>query len=90
MVEFALCANGPQVSERDVFGDGKPQAGAAGFTGASLVDAIEALEEPRQVFGRDAGAEVANVKFDAALAIPRTQDDLPAGGGILHRILNQV
>jgi len=68
MVEFTLCANGAQVSERDVFGDGKSQAGTAGFTGSGLIDSVEALEEAWKVFRGDAGAEVSNVKFNAALA----------------------
>lgn len=68
MVEFTLCANGAQVSERDVFGDGKSQAGAAGLTGSGLIDSVEALEKAWKVFRGDARAEVSNVKFNAALA----------------------
>ena|SRR5580700_6260717 len=78
------------MSEGDVFGDGKSQAGAAGLTGSGLIDSVEALEEAWKVFRGDARAEVADIKFDAALAITSAQNDLSAGCGILHRILNQV
>ena len=39
----------------DVFDDGEAQAGAAEVATASLVDAVEALEEPGQVLSSDAG-----------------------------------
>src|SRR5256885_3950584 len=46
-----------------------PQAGAAEFARAGLVDAIEALEDARQVGGRDADAGV--LHLDVAMAVER-------------------
>ena len=51
----------------DVFGDGEAEAGAARFAGAGFIDAIEAFEEARKVLGRNAGAEITDIKFDAAV-----------------------
>src|SRR5262245_37987406 len=48
------------VREREVFDDGESEAGAAGFARARFVDAVETLEDARQVFGRNAGAGVAH------------------------------
>src|SRR5882724_2035659 len=44
----------------DMFDDRKSKARAAGLTGASLVDAVEALEDARQVIAWDADAIVRN------------------------------
>src|SRR5258708_37218118 len=66
VAEFAFGADGAAVGEHDVFGDGETEAGAAGFAGAGLVDAVEALEEAGQVLGGNAGAEILHIKFDAA------------------------
>src|SRR3954469_17275134 len=57
VAEFAFGADGAAVGEHDVFGDGQTEAGAAGLAGAGFVDAVEALEETRQMLGGDAGAE---------------------------------
>ena len=65
MVEFAFGADGAAVGEHDVLGDGEAEAGAAGFAGTRFVDAIEAFEKARQMFGGDAGAEILHIEFDA-------------------------
>ena len=65
MVEFALRANGAAVRQHDVFGDGQPQSGAAGFAGAGFVDPVEALEQAIQMLGRNTGAKILNIEFDA-------------------------
>ena len=44
----------------DVLDDGQPQPGAALLAARLDIDAVEALGEPRQVLGGDAGAEVAD------------------------------
>src|SRR2546430_14655099 len=46
--------------------NGEAQAGAAGLPGARLVDPVEALEDAVEVFGGDAGAEVADAELDGA------------------------
>ncbi len=42
----------------DVFDDGEPEAGAVLGAALSRVDAIEALGQSRQMFRRDAAAEI--------------------------------
>src|SRR5258707_5428387 len=63
MVQFALGADRSTVGQHDVFGDGQPQAGAAGFARAGFIYAIKAFEKPGQVFRWNAGAEIAYVEF---------------------------
>ena len=94
MVEFAFGADGAAVGERDVFGDGQSEAGAAGFTGTGFVDAVEAFEQARQVFGGDAGSEILNVEFDSefdsAPGGAGAEGDASAGTSVFHGIVNQV
>ena len=75
MVEFAFGADGASMGEHDVFGDCQSQAGAAGFAGTGLVDPVEALEQSREVFGGDAGAEIPHVEFNSMRRRTSTQDD---------------
>src|SRR6266576_6699081 len=63
VVQFAFCANGSLMGQHDVLGDGEAEAGAAGFAGACLVHAIEALEQARQVLGGDSRSEVTHVEL---------------------------
>ena len=51
----------------DVLDDGQPQAGAARFATPRPVDAVEALEDPRQMLAADAAAVVANADLDLVL-----------------------
>ena len=74
----------------DVFRDGKAEAGASGFAGTGLVDAVETFEETGQVFRGNAGAEILHVEFDATLVGAGTQDDAAAGASVLHGIVDQV
>ena len=46
--------------------DGQAEAGAAGGAGARIVDAVEAFEDEREMFGRDAGAAILHADFDFA------------------------
>jgi hypothetical protein len=78
------------VGEHDVFGDRETQAGAPGFAGASFVHAIEAFEQPREVFGSDAGAEVLHEEFHAAGSGAGAKDDASASSPILEGIINQI
>src|SRR5438128_1197853 len=90
VVEFALGADGASVGQHDVLGDGEAQAGASGFAGAGFVDAVEAFEEARDMFGGNAGAEILHVEFDAAEGGTRAQDDASAGAAVLHGIVDKV
>ena len=50
----ALDGDPAAVDLRDVLDDRQPQPGAAQVAAARLVDAVEPLEQPRQVLRRDA------------------------------------
>ena len=56
--ELALDVDLAAVVLDDVPDDGEAEPGAAGRARASLVDAVEALEDPRHLVGRDADALV--------------------------------
>ena len=51
VAELAFGVNRSTVRAHDVLGDGEAKAGASGLTRAGFIDAIEAFEEARQVFG---------------------------------------
>src|SRR5258707_580634 len=78
------------MGEHDVLGDGEAQSGAARFAGAGFVDAIEALEQARQMFGSDAGAEVANVELDTVIGSTRAQYDALARASVFHSVLDEI
>ena len=90
MSEFAFGTDGATVGQHDVFGDGEAEAGAAGFAGASFVDAIEALEETRKVLRGNAGAEIPHTEFDRARNRAGSEDDASAGSTVLQGIVDQV
>src|SRR5579864_3255778 len=73
-----------------MFGDGEAETGASRFAGAGFVDTVEALEQARQVFGGNAGAEIADVELDAAFYRPRAQQDSLSRACVLHRVLDQI
>src|SRR5579885_3256269 len=45
---------------QDVLDDGEPEPRAAGGARAALIDAVEALREPRDMLGRDADAGISD------------------------------
>src|ERR1700721_2553193 len=90
MVELAIGANGATVREHDMLGDREPQPSSSRFAGASLVHAVEALKQARQMLERNTRAEIAHVKFNPAFGTPRAQHQPPARGGVLERIVDQV
>src|SRR5579864_9384920 len=90
MVELTFGANGAGMSEHDVFGDGKAKASASRFAGAGLIDAVEALEQARQMFGSDARTKVPHVKLDAAVQRASAQHDAIAGSCVLHSVFDEV
>ena len=57
----------PAVAHQDVFDDGEPKASATGHPRASAINTIEALREPRQMFGRDAFAVIPNREMQFGL-----------------------
>src|SRR5258708_6728291 len=68
--EFVLGGDRPAMGEDDMFRDGEAEAGASGLARAGFIHAIETLEEARQMFGGDAGAEILHIKFDAEFDSP--------------------
>ena len=58
--ELALGTNAPAVRFDQMAHDCKSKSGTAGIPGARPVDSVEALEDARQMLGRDADACVAN------------------------------
>ena len=78
----------------DVFDDGQSQAGAAGGSGAGLVDAKEAFEDALLVFLFDAQATVGDGDFDesAVRAAVEAAADGHRGArwGVGHRVVEQV
>ena len=52
------------VSLHHLLHDSQAQSGAAGGASAGGVDAIEAFEEVRQMFGRDANSGILHAYFD--------------------------
>src|SRR5208282_6627531 len=90
VVKLALGANRSPVCKNDMLGDGKSQPGAAGFPRARFIDAVETLKKAGQMFGRNAGAEVPDVEFDAVLCRAGSENDFLSRGRVLQRILDQV
>ena len=60
VIQFALGLDGSAVGANHVLHNGQAQSGAAGLAGAGFIDAVEALEEPRQVLAGNTLAEVAH------------------------------
>src|SRR4029079_17595352 len=80
----------PAVVRRHVAHDRQSEAGATGVATASLVDAVEALEDARLLARRDADALVGDHQLgEAAL---HAGADLHATSvlGVLHGVLDQV
>ena len=71
--------------------DGQPEPGAARLAAAGPVDAVEALEDPVEVAGRDADARVGDDAVDDTVR-RRCVDthDLAARLAVLHRVVDQV
>src|SRR6266850_2069127 len=72
----------------------QPQAGPTLRAALADVDAVEALGQPRQVLGRDAGTMVAHrdARFAHAIgALARAERDLDplVGGAVFQRVLEQ-
>jgi len=88
--ELTLGADGAAVCEHDVLGDGKAEAGASGLAGPGFIDAIEAFEQARKMFGGDAGTEILDEKFDSVRNRARAKDDSSAGSSVLQGIVDQV
>src|SRR5437588_688338 len=78
------------MGQNDVFGDGQAQAGATRLPRSGLVNTVETLKKPGQVFGRNSRSKVLHVKFDSSLGRARAQNDPVAGSCILQCVIEQV
>jgi hypothetical protein len=74
----------------DVLDDREAEARAAHFAAAAAVDAVEALEDARDVFGGDADAVVADFDEGVLAAGARGDVDLATFGGVLAGVVDEV
>ena len=83
------------VAVEDVLDERQTESGSALRAAFGDVDAIEALGQPRQMFGRDARPVIAHADLRFRLAVgrragPELDIDALAGGAIFERVLDQV
>src|SRR3982074_2515993 len=64
------------------------QAGAAGFAGASLIGAVEPLENMGQVFVADANSAITNLDSGVSRPIGKIQFNLAAMGRVLDGVFD--
>ena len=72
----------------NVFGDGQPQAGAAGVCAA--VGAVERGEDVRKLFGFDAGAVVGDFYLEPPAVFAHGDVDAAAFGAVFHGVADDV
>src|SRR5580704_12008960 len=89
--------HGAPLDLNHVASDGESKAGTAGLPGAGFVDSIEAFEDALEMFGGDAGAEVADAELDRFGGFgygPGTDDDagmvLWPGGSVLDAVFDEI
>ena len=70
--------------------DREPEAGAAGGAVPRRVDAVEALEDPVELLGRDADATVGDADVDRGFAPGRADDHRRSLGGVRDRVGHEV
>src|SRR5665647_2905485 len=88
--EYAVDRDAAAVDLGDVLDDREAEASPAEVAAASLVDAVEALEEPRQVLARDPLPLVGDAHDDLVAALLERDDDGAALGAVLHRVVDEV
>src|SRR5438046_1758944 len=70
--------------------DGEADPGATLASRSGLVNPIEPFEQERQVLGRDAGTRVLDADLTALSGPFRCDDDLAAGRGVSHGVVEEV
>src|SRR3954454_23255630 len=90
MVNPALHAGAAVVRGNQVLDNGKSQPGPAQFAGARLIDAVETLEEARQILLRNPRARVAHEEFDHAPERLRPNSDPASRWRVFDRVVQQV
>ena len=74
----------------DVLDDGQAEAGAAELAAAGAIDAVEALEEARQVLRGDAAAAIADVDGDFVVILACEDFNLAAGFAVFDGVIDEV
>src|SRR4051812_11698928 len=70
--------------------DGKPEPRSTDVARPSPIDAVKALEEARQMAGRDAGTGVSDRDANLALSFGGRERDLGAARSILDGVVDEV
>src|SRR5438105_6615757 len=78
------------MSDANRFGNGEAQASSAGFAGAGLVGAVEALKNVRQGFGGNSGAGVGDLQNGIVVASTDFDCHFSSFRRVLDGIVNQV
>ena len=81
VAEFTFDPDFTAVGLHNVFHNGKPQAGAARFTGAGAIHAIESFKDAFAGFFRNAGTVVAHAEFHQAVRTGASGDGQAAARG---------
>ena len=90
LAHFALDPDAPTVSFDEMFGDRKPEAGAADLTGPRHIDAVEAFKDARLVHLGDADSLVGDGEGDLLLIGGSGYYNLAAGRRVLNGVVQQV
>src|SRR5438445_6723931 len=89
--DLTLGFDAAAVQLRDVFDNRQAKTGSPNASGtAGFIDAIEALENARQIFFADADAVIAHAQFDFIIAPPSHQPNLAVLTRIFHGVIKQI
>src|SRR5579859_1690296 len=86
LAHLALHPQPAAVNLHEMFGDGKTEAGASGFTGAGHIDAVKPFKDARLVCFRDPNAGIGDGENHFVLPGLRTDHDLSAGRSEERRV----
>src|SRR5690242_15973062 len=86
----ALDGNAAVHGFHEVFHDRKAEAGSAKLARTAGVDAIEALENPRKMFRRDAGACIGNADAHGSILHLGAHAHARAFRAVLERIIDEI
>ena len=88
--ELACYRDGAVEEFDEEFDEGEADAVAAGFAGAGFVDAVEAVEDAREVGGADPDAVIGDGELELVGDLPALQVDGAALLCVLDGVLGQV
>ena len=90
MADLALDVDGAVEEFNEEFDEGEADAVAAGFAGAGFVDAVEAVEDAREVGGGDADAVVGDGDGGSVAFLTGFDVDGAALRGVFDGVFGQV